>query len=313
MLLEEALFFRPFRTADGKRGHLADASSLQFLVEELIAHSAVEVGLTASSLLGSAVAVLPAAVRRRVRLLDEKGHIQAKCDALFADIAEELHLELGGRAVGMPEIGSTDVHAAAAGLYLDFYPYLVALEYEMEVSASVTDWADQADAVRGAIKNPEARAILAAISGLSRTYRRIESEHALVRSDAHPRLIEHFEELIEDQAYKHLSEHTRLLGIPTKLEFAKSRMRSALRSLLEKPLARELLSEGSRVITAASSVPLPDAGSFSRLLTKSYLPPVVSFSETVRRAKAVWEQARPAFIPLPGYEYRVTPEWDDIP
>jgi hypothetical protein len=59
VLIEEALFFRPFRTADGKRGHIADASSLQFLVEELIAHSAVEVGVTASSVLGSAVAVLP--------------------------------------------------------------------------------------------------------------------------------------------------------------------------------------------------------------------------------------------------------------
>jgi hypothetical protein len=312
VLLEGGLFFRPFRTADGKRGHLADASSLQFLVEELIAHSAVEVGVTASSVLGSAVGVLPKAIRKRVRLLDENGHIQRKCDALFAEIADELHLELGGRAVGIPEIGSTDAHTAVAGLYLEFYPYLVALEYEMELSARVTDWAEQADGIRGAIKNPEARAVLAAISGLSRTYHRIESEHALVRSDAHPRLVEHFEELVEDQAYKHLSEHTRLLGIPAKLEFAKSRMGSVLRSLLEKPLGRELLSAGSRVVTAATKVPLPDAGSFSRVLTKSYLPPVVSFSDTVRRAKAAWKQARPDFVPLPGYEYRVTPEWDDV-
>jgi hypothetical protein len=50
---------------------VADASSLQFLVEEMLAHSAVEVGIPASSLLGEAVSTLPPTFRKRVEVLDE--------------------------------------------------------------------------------------------------------------------------------------------------------------------------------------------------------------------------------------------------
>jgi hypothetical protein len=261
--------------------------------------------------MGSAVAVLPASLRKRVRLLDEHGKIQAKCNALFAEIAAELQLELGGGAVGMPEITS-EAHTAAAQLYLEMYPYLVALEHEMEVASGVEHWADQADKVRAALRNPEARGVLAAISGLARTYHRIQSHIAVVQSDAHPRLVNRFEELMDDHAYKHLSQQTRLLGVPGKVDFAKSRMKTALRALLERPLARELLTEGSRVVAAVTSVPLPDAETVSRVFGKQYLPPIVSFKETIQRAKAAWKQAKPEFVPLPGLRDDITAEWEDL-
>src|SRR5262249_26840894 len=150
------------------------------LVEEMLAHSAIQVGIPATSVLGQAISTLPPTLRKRVRVLDEDRQVRMKCDAVFRGMADELNLSLGGHGVGFGQ-NPTQIQSDAAALYLEFYPYLLALEYEMEVAIDVPSWADRADEIRSQLRNPEARAILSVISGIARTYGPMTADAPIVR------------------------------------------------------------------------------------------------------------------------------------
>ncbi len=310
ILLQAGLFLRPFVTEDGRRGQLADASSLQFLVEEMLAHSAVEIGILSSSVLGDAASTLPTALKKRVKVLDKDGVVRAKCDAVFRHIADELKLDLGGHGVAIGGYQPTQLQADAASLYLEFYPYLLALEHEMEIAIDVPAWAELADAIRLQLKSPDARAVLSSISGIARTYSRTSVDAPVIRPSAHPQLVEQFEQLLEDEAYRELSEQNKFFGIPAKAQYARTHVARTLRALLSKPAAAQLLESGSRAISTASHIPIPGKDALSRLFARDYLPPLVSYRDLVASAERSWRAARPEFVPLPGYEYRVSPGWD---
>jgi hypothetical protein len=192
------------------------------------------------------------------------------------------------------------------------YPYLLALEHEMEVAVDAAKWAEQADAIRTQLKNPNGRAIMAAIAGVARAYQPITVDAPIVRPQAHNLLAEKFEELLEDQAYKELSAENRFFGIPALAQGAKLKVGRAVKAFINRPKAQQLLDSGTRIVSAATEVPVPESQTVARLLERNFLPPLICLDDLVERAEVAWKAARPEFVPLPGYTYRVAPtKWDD--
>jgi hypothetical protein len=61
---------------------------------------------------------------------------------------------------------------------------------------------------------------------------------------------------------------------------------------------KPLFNMGSRTITAATQVPVPDSDAARALLTSGYLPPALVLDGAMAEAARRWREAQPDFIPV---------------
>ncbi len=94
VLLPEGAPMRPFETEDGRRGMVRDLSYLEFVVEALIAQSAVRLAVCPASSFYDDFSFLPHALRSRIVKVDTNSEAYEKAFAVLLPVITELGIKI---------------------------------------------------------------------------------------------------------------------------------------------------------------------------------------------------------------------------
>jgi hypothetical protein len=296
--------FRKFKDSSGE-GLVRDGSFLPFLIEELVALGVIDIAIPMTSADSLFIHLLPASLRRRVVLVDKGLRSVKDLQAIFTPIAEEFQIEPKGLALTLQAKLSEDLQRAIGTLYLSLYDFLVGLENELQIDIDLPSTRASIATVRRSSRNPNSRANLAILSGILESYQLRTPDSLVLRSSAPDRLVSVFQEFIQDETYRLLSTQTHSLGFPAHLQRSLIILGRLAKQIAAKERFRQLVCVGSRVIAAATHVPVPDDETFAHLVRKGYLPPIVSLDKAFQKAKEAWKSAAPDLVVPEGFRGKV--------
>jgi hypothetical protein len=276
-----------------------DASSLPFLAEELIGQGVTYLAIDKNSMYFRAVENVPDAYRHRLIKVDKDNKCSTQLHAVMAPILHETGVELEGVSGARMKNGSiNEVQQAAAVLSVQWlHPYLIALEYALQVDLNLDAIRTNLSVLDRHLSSRDARAHLAMLNLIFGTYeKRTVSEVALVPASTTQRA-EAFQHFVEDATSKELSKERRLFGFPAFLQRALLKFDRLSEKIVSSSPLRSMLSLGTKTIETATKVPQADSKLLESLIPEGYLPPIISLGDATERAKAAWRRARPPFIP----------------
>jgi hypothetical protein len=268
--------------------HTVDGSSLSFIVEELVARCAVSVVIPDS--VGSGfVGSLDPLLARRVETVSSLPVLR-KVHALLEPVAEELPVRFLGTAVEFgAALNDKQLRGALSSLYFRLTDYLLAQHYRTQVDINLDALRNAVGTVRSYSRSPRSRAVMAALAGLLNAYTPMESGALVTTTAASGDMVRLFNELVEDAGYLQASETAHWLGLPTKAARAAFLLRRSVKAIVSRKPFSQLFTLGTRAVTAATSLPLPDSEAVAEILGTEFLPPLVSLRDAVEAALESWE------------------------
>jgi hypothetical protein len=305
VLLPQALGGRHVRrmgAADDPNGQRAwyahDASSLPFMVEELIGQGVTFLAIDANSPYFGAVKDVPDTYRRRLLRIDKDNKCSSQIQAVMGPIMDETGVELDGPFSVSLRGKNKEVEDAVALLLLrDLRPYLLALEHALQVDVDLDAIRANLSVLDRHLSSSDARAHLAMLNLIFGAYeKRPVSDFALAPASPAQRA-EAFQHFVEDAECKELSRQRKLFGFPALLEGALLKFDRLMENIVSSSPLRHLFTLGTKTIETATTVPQADAKLLESLIPEGYLPPIISLDGVRERAKAAWRRAKPPFIP----------------
>lgn len=293
VLFDNAPFFR----LSGK-DRVRDASSWPFIVEELIAFGATDIAIPKISLALYAMDVLPDSLRKRIKIIDKKQAVLEASNLFFSPIAEDFGLKIGTWSLARRREIPEALELAVVKLYFNMYAFFLGLEYHLEIDIDIQSMRQSIDILRAQARNPESRAGLAVLAGVFNCYDPTSVNSVILKPTVSDRLVELFVEFVQDETYKQMSRSFHDLGYPAHLKRSLTVIGRLSRKLVTKVPFKQVLDISSKIIAAASSLPLPDSELGESLVRKKYLPPVVPVRKAIGRAREAWEKAETSFVPL---------------
>jgi hypothetical protein len=293
VLFDDAPFFRSVGNARRR-----DASSWPFIVEELIAFGATDIAIPKISLALYAMDALPESLRKRIQVIDKRRAILESSNLFFSPIAAEFGLKVGAWSLSRMREIPEDLETAVVDLYFSMYAFFLGLEYQLEIDLDMRFMKQSVETLRARAREPESRARLAVLSGVLNCYETASVDTIVLKPAANTRQIELFAEFVQDEAYKELSRTFHNLGYPDRFKRSVTVIGRIARKLMTQAPFKQLIDVSSRIISAASNLPLPDSELGAVLVRRKYLPPVVPVRQALSRAKEAWERAETPFVPL---------------
>jgi hypothetical protein len=285
----------------GLEGRCIDGSSLSFIVEELIARCAVRIVIPDSTVAHHFTDTLDPLLARRVETVPSEPVLR-KVHALLAPITEEFPVRFTGASVDLaPEIKDKQLRDALPTLFFLLTEYLLAQHYRTQVDVSLDTLRGAVSTVRAYSRSPGSRAVLAALAGVLSVYTELESGALIAAPAASLDMVRLFSELVEDAGYLQASETAHWLGLPAKATRAAVLLRRSVQMIAARTPFKQLLTLGTRAVTAATQVPMPDCQALVEILGTGFLPPVVSLRDALQTALRDWERAgtQPVYPPCP--------------
>ena len=301
LLTLDASGFREVITPDGKRGLTRDASFLGFIVEDLLSHCATGLAIAPSSPFYDSTAILPRSLRSYVSVVDKHSEAIEKVAAIMEPVYQSLGFEFNGFGATVTPPGCDDAVAYdLVVLAVDLHRFLIGLDHRVQVDVQPRETLKRAQRLRKLSRNPDARAHLASIEGIFRSYSKFDVPSLSFRSDAREDHIEHFARLVEDETYRSIAKQAGLLGVPTRMTHALIQLRRLARDFFARQGVSDGLELGGLPLQAATSVPVPTAGTVARVLGKPrYLPPLIALGAAQDRATREWHRVKPPLILTP--------------
>jgi hypothetical protein len=295
VLFNDAPFFRSF-----DKTRRRDASSWPFIVEELIAFGATDIAIPQISLALYAMDVLPDSLRKRIRVIDKKRATLESSNLFFSPIAEDYGFKVGAWSLFSPLRGEIPdiLELAVVDLYFNMYAFFLGLEYQLEIDINIKSMKQNTKVLRAKARDPESRKRLAVLTGILNCYSSKSVDSIVLKPDTNVRLVELFSEFVQDETYRQISRSFHELGYPARLKRSLTIIKRLARKLVTQAPFKQVIDVSSRIIAAASRLPVPDSKLGASLVQKKYLPPIVPVRQAVGRAREAWEKADTSFIPL---------------
>jgi hypothetical protein len=278
-----------------------DGAYLMFLIEELIAQSALEVVIPTQSIPGMVADRMPDPIKKYIRMVDRLPARQ-RCFNVLAPVASELGLELDGPDRRVRTAIAPDLRDVAIELFDGCELFLSGIEHKSAIDLDIVALRRSVGVVRGRLRGTEGREVLARLEGILNTYQTVSIPTLRSASHATPELAKGFLRLLEDREYAELSGSALELGIPVRVRRAVQLMKRLMEDITSRPPFKQLFNLGARGITAAThGVPVPDADSFA-FPSSEYLPPAIALADVMSEAAKRWRASATEFIPFPGLE-----------
>ena len=297
IFLAEPPFFRKV----GRNHIVRDASSFPFMIEEIVSCGAIDIAILSHAFSVAALKRLPPILRQRIKIIDSDLRV-AKTDRVIREpISHAFGVKRRGVGITFEKKLPRDVEEALVYLEFSWYHFLVGLEYALQIDVDVNHLRQVLARLRAATRNLEARAVLATFSGVLATYQSSNVGAVTMLPSNAIQLAETFQRLIEDETYRSLSRQFHAMGFPQRLVAGAERIAVLTKRLVRKTAFKNVLNIGSIAVTAATQTPLPESDLGERLLRKRYLPPIVSLSPAMNRARQAWLVSGEKFESLNGY------------
>jgi hypothetical protein len=308
ILLAGAGDFRSVVFPDGTRGGIRDASYLEFIVEDLVSHSAVKLAIDPHSVYYESTGMLPRLLRDRVVKVDPRCESVEKVAAILGPVYRELRIEFGGVGGITVPAGRDDDAGDLLTLATSLHVLIIGVDYCVQVQGNAEVSLAAAERLKQKVRSSESRAVLATIEGLYRGYSRQVSPALGFRPGLRSEYVEHFARFVEDETYRRMAQEAGLVGVPTRMTHALVRLRRLAADFVTRQEIADVVELGSRPLEAATRLPIPGPGILSRLLSKTrYLPPLISMDDAHERALAEWRRAEPPMVVPPDLRRVIGP------
>jgi hypothetical protein len=290
-------FCREYALRPSETVHVPDLSSLQYLIEEFIALSATKIAIPKDSDMASAVEYLHPSLNKKVKLVGKKFQLYGKWGVILAPVQEEFQVRLtktdspGEYALGVERDVSEELRQAIPTLFFLFRTFVFGLENELQIELDLDSIKQATNTIRRNSQSPETRMNLAHLSGLFEAYEQQNITSLGIVPKAYDENIAIFQELIEDQIYKNISQQSHSLGIPSLLQKAKSNIKRLSKQLITKTPYKQILTLSSKIFTAATGIPAIDSDWAASFLKKKYLPPIITFDKAIHKAHEAWKSS----------------------
>lgn len=147
VLLPEGAPMRSYERADGTLGAVKDHSYLEFLIEALIAQSAVALAVYPSSSFYDDLDHLPASLRSCIRKVDKYSEAYEKACAVLSPIIAELGIVIRGEGgvFEIPEGVDTELAHALVYVLLGLRKFLIGLSITIRSLWTPPRWSPHCD------------------------------------------------------------------------------------------------------------------------------------------------------------------------
>ncbi len=274
-------------------GHFkVEGSLLPIVVEELVSRSAISIAIRPGNV-SHFIDELPEVLKRRVQLIDDSSAFQ-HTKALLNPISEEFEVVLDehGALVGNKRLPKS-LDRALTYLFFELSTYLLGMQYQLQVDIDLERFQKSIKIIKDSARNPDGRAVLAALLGILRTYRKQDLAALAALPDAKSELVELFSQLIEDQTYIENCANAYGIGFPGRLKRCLVLIRRGCESIVSRKPFKQMFNLGSRAVEAATCVPMPNSEVTERLLKRDFLPPMVKIRPIITDAIKMWEKTNP--------------------
>ncbi len=297
LLISKPGFYRHFTSRDISLW-IYDRSSIPFLIEEFVAHAAVEIAIPENSLAAQVVAELSPILQDRVRIVDRDGASRKLVNHILAPVYEEFEMVVEERS-HHPHIAKQSrdetqfpIVRAVVALHEELYDFILGTHLQLQVGLDFIRLKSAIQFLRRHTRGKDARACLAVLQGVTATYRPLSVSSATLKPAANDDQMYHFRTFVEDQTYRDLSRNTSQLGIPNRVQRATELMARGVRKLTMQPIVKNIISLGRTGMSVATDVPLPETEVVERLIPNGYFPPIISLDELYDRAHQEWRNTR---------------------
>jgi hypothetical protein len=297
VLLPESVPMRPFETEDGRRGMVRDLSYLEFVVEALIAQSAVRLAVCPASSFYDDFSFLPHALRSRIVKVDTNSEAYEKAFAVLLPVITEHGIKISGEASVFESTSEMDsrITNALCRALIDLRRLLVGITHRCQVPLDPAAMLSAIDVLRASVTTPDARGNLAAIEGILNAYEPLATPSLHVRHGIEIDRVRAFSRFASDETYRAMSYEAGLLGIPAKATLAVLGMRRKCAELLARPKVADLFEAGTQSLAVVTKDVALKPSLLGRLLSpdSDYLPPLVNLAPASTRAHTEWQAASP--------------------
>lgn len=233
------------------------------------------------------------------RIVVEQNTIGEDVTKLLGPVAEEFNCELHGGGSGLTRTGKNLAHTpvgeilTVAGAVREL---LVGKKVESYIEIDLHSVHTALARLSEVCRNPGSTARIAVLRNIFAAYGPVQTDAIIITPTATERQIQMFQEFVEDATYKGMSTAAHAFGIPGQAKRAARLFSRAARALSKKTSFRPAINLGSKIVSAATKLPVPDADFAASLFHKAYLPPVIDMRDAYSRATQRWYQVNPTAV-----------------
>lgn len=299
LMLPRVGVFREQRDSHRRVSYVNDTSILLYLIEEYVRLGAVDIAVDPYRY-ENALPTLPAAFRRRIVEIDHGDSTKAALQ-FIAPIAIEQNAKITGTNYGIesiqyrPELPDRNKSALSA-LAVGLENFIRGMRNGLQVAMDIDELRASVRILLEVSRVPEARANLATIEQVLSTYRLHRVGAVKMISTASERMVELFQDLVNDPLYRDLSRNVLGMGQVGEAGISAIRTSEVAKRLAEQ---NEALRFGNRSTSIPSANLHLSNSAASGYFDRRYFPPIVPFKKALAKAKANWSRLAPEFVP-PG-------------
>jgi len=303
ILYSGPLFCRQFYNKTKKLYHvIPDFQSIPFIIEELVAFGALEIVLP-FKLPKSSIQTICEPLRKRISFVSGKEESKL-AKSFLLPIFNEFGIEAEANCIAWryPKDFPTNIMDAIQILHASISPFLLGIKHKIQIDIDVFGLKNAVSLLRGKVTSSRLRANLAILEGVLNTYEDISVDSICIRSHAPTEHISIFEDLVNDEHYRQLSNKYYRLGMPQYLKRGLMLIKRQIRKLLSRQKYRMALDIALRNIQAATKIPLLDSEVLNKLFIQNYLPIIISIQIPISTAKKKWKSSDSTIV---------QPYWED--
>ncbi|MEE9351939.1 MAG: hypothetical protein V3U78_06730 [Thiotrichaceae bacterium] len=286
-----------YETKNGSKGAARDGSFIPYIVEEIISRSAYQVVFDYKP--DNFISLVPSALKERVDWVDTKASSR-KAHNYLHPLFEELSVTYEGFGYGSkkenPDSEDHENIHMLMNIVANLEKLFLSIEESLQVDVDLMSLNKSLEQARTIIRSSEGRARVSILQGLMNSYHTVEAPCLIAVPTASEIIVEHFQRLVNDAHYLELSNNANQLGFAEKSKHAIEIMRRKASDLLKNKYFKKGFNQSAKAISLATQVHIPETEVAEPLLSKGYLPPIISLYEPLSKAKKLWEKHSPRFI-----------------
>ena len=288
---------REWETPYGRKGHSRDGSFIPYIVEELVSRSAYQVVFNYGP--ESFINSIPAALKERVDWVDS-GRSKQKTLEYLAPLFDELCIGTDGGAYWVNKDNQSSEDHDNLHMLMNIAgnveTFFLAIEENLQADIDLLSLKSSLLKARNTIRGSEGRDRVAVLQGIIGSYKIVDSPCLVAVPTAPEKIVEHFHRLTSDAHYLELSKNAMQLGYVEKSKRSIELMRRKIGDLLKNKYFCKGFNQSAKAISLATQVHVPETEVAESLLSRGYLPPIISLLDPLSNALTLWEQHSPPLI-----------------